>query len=140
MKTLALTIALSGLVSLGNLFVASAENKTELYKNTEIDVLNRIETTSVYSGESGKNLEPKVRYEVTYDSNKNPVEKIIFEWNTLNSEWQVSRKYDYTYPANGKKPESISYAEWNEESNSWDDNAYHAFYLHDSDGKFLTEF
>jgi len=138
MKALILSLVVAGLATVANISDISAKGGYELYKNVEADPANNSKTITVYKGKSEANLVPEVRYEMRYNQDGSPVEKVIYTWNAENSKWEASKKYEYAYNDYSKKPEILSYMKWNKTTDTWDDtNAYYAIYLYNTEGTTL---
>jgi len=121
MKSILLSMALVGIISLFNITDASAQIKR--FTNVTTDSINNTETITISLSDSDKYLEPQERYQIKYDNDGDVTERIIYKWNDWKKDWTPTRKYEYIYN-NDKKLEYISYVGWDNRKKTWDKEVF----------------
>ena len=76
--------------------------------------------------ESGKYLQPRLKYLFTYDENKRLIKKEALRWNATKDNWICAFYLTFTYTDNTTIAE---YASWNNERQEYNDCSERAVYM-----------
>lgn len=135
MKTIIFTLTIAAFALVGT--INNAFGRDNFYKNNELNEAGQIVKTTVCTGENEKNLSLVKQFENKYDNNGNLRERILSLWDSQQSKWIASRKYQYDYTTDGQL-QMLSYTTYNESSKVWENEITYAMYLYNSEGNLLT--
>lgn len=117
-----------------------------LVSTMNLSAKNRITYTNVESDESGVKKEyvtidkatskPESKEYYSYNKDGNIVEKTVSMWNNEKG-WVEMAKYEYQYE-NTNKVSSLTYTEWNKETNGWADKSYFIAHIYDENNDSLS--
>ena len=134
MKTAIITLSIVIFAIAGN--INDAFSKENYYKNNEVNQEGQITKTTVCIGENGKNLTPVKQFENKYDSNGKLSERILSVWDSRQSKWNINKKYQYEYSADGQL-QMLSYMTFDESKKTWEDAIKYAMYIYNPEGTLL---
>lgn len=131
MKTAIITLAIVAFSLIGN--TNTAFGRDNFYKNDEVNEIGQIIKTTVCTGEDDKHLYPVKQFENRYDNNGNLSERILSVWDSKQSKWINSRKYQYEYTLDGQL-QMLSYTTYNESAKIWENDIKYAMYTYNNEG------
>ena len=112
---------------------SSAKGKDKLpdfcYNNHGAKVLAESQIVCV-PDESGKYLEPRLKYLFTYDENNNVIRKEALRWSAVEKDWVNSYCLTFIYDDDSMITE---YAKWNRLENNYDESTERVVYKTNAD-------